>query len=176
MAYDFKNLCEKTEATLKKLIQEDTEQIEIKADIPDYIEDNSGESECESRQSKKDNYTCKTCDKTVNSKKDLLDHMRKHTNEEIDFSNVNDVQEGIDDTSPNKREFECKFCSKVLTTAVGLKIHTRRHTGLNLHVCNVGVEYLAIFFLFINLLFRFVTNHTQKRATLKGTNLYILKK
>lgn len=138
VAYDFKTLCEQTEITLKNLIQNDAEQIEIKADIdiPDYVDDNnSGESECESNEAKKDNYTCKICDETLDSKKDVLAHMRIHTSEESDLV---DVQETTDDGNL-KRQFECKYCNKVLTTAVGLKIHTRRHTGLNLHTCNVSI-------------------------------------
>lgn len=142
LAFDFKNLCERTETALRKLVHNAAEQTEIKTDIdiPDYDDFvktlHLGDSESDEQESKKDCYTCKICDRDVHSKKEFLSHMRRHTSDENEFNKLIGVQESIN--AAIKKHFECKYCHKVLTTAVGLKIHTRRHTGINLHVCNVS--------------------------------------
>lgn len=156
VAFDFKSLCEKTEIELRKFIGEE-EMIEIKTDIDvhDYMDLNYGDDDEESSS-----YTCKVCDKALNSKKNLLTHMRRHRynkigeGEEKELSTLVEMQESISsDEGKSKSNFECKYCQKILTTAMGLKIHTRRHTGVNLHMCNVSVNFTspicwAIFFKF----------------------------
>ncbi|GJQ86443.1 hypothetical protein Trydic_g10350 [Trypoxylus dichotomus] len=123
VAFEFKQQCEKTDVSLRELVQGTVHKTDAEYNT----------------------HTCDECGITFPKAYLLSKHMKEHKNRILDDAGGDDVSEYLKDSFSNGEnqdksdndKYECKFCSKVLSTYVGLKIHVRRHTGSNLHACDV---------------------------------------
>ncbi|XP_017785435.1 PREDICTED: zinc finger protein 2 homolog isoform X2 [Nicrophorus vespilloides] len=149
IAFDFKQLCEKSDATLRASISGTTDDIASSSSWQDLINVMDTCLHCDKRfksnqkleeHMKTHQTLCEHCNINFDSVEKLMEHKKDH---EVSILVVkNEVEDGMDNEADNyidetmepspenfATSFECEQCEKVFNSKIGLKIHMRKHGG-----------------------------------------------
>lgn len=143
VAFEFKQQCEKTDSSLRKLVSSNVDEvIEVKPDVNDYYDDNDDGNSLESAdtdtsKSDKDSFHCKFCAKEFRSKNGFKLHMQKHKSEKLHSchicrqkfskSNLHKHLQSAHKTDAECNTFTCEDCDLSFPKAYLLSRHMREH-------------------------------------------------